>query len=44
LPDRVQLAPLFGSAESVTVASGEAMLRLPAKTAVIYKVQKSPVS
>jgi neopullulanase len=42
LRDRAQLVPLFGAAELVSVSSGQAMLVIPAKTAVAYTVRDVP--
>jgi glycosidase len=39
LRDRAQLVPLLGSAELVPVWNGQAMLVVPAKTAVAYRVR-----
>jgi hypothetical protein len=42
LRDRAELVPLFGDAELVPVWNGQAMLVLPAKTVVAYKVRDFP--
>lgn len=42
LRDRAELVPLFGDAELVPVWKGEAMLIVPSRTAVAYKIRGSP--